>query len=189
MSFYFSFQLPIYRLDVDGNGELDAADFRDDFAAIDQQKKQMYAIILEKFDFDDNKSISKQEFYDGFILMAWTDSDVDTGFTRQQLATDSPHNLGNLFHDWVLNFNMAIENQIKRLGHELNYGFQGPSEDSGQPAANPAAGVVAEAIGAPPSGYLPTNRIATLFGEFPSGVQHPMETQENRKRQKGWFQR
>ena len=59
-----------YRLDVDGNGELNANDFQDEFAAIDQQKKKMYAIILEKFDFDDNKTISKTEFYDGFLLMA-----------------------------------------------------------------------------------------------------------------------
>ena len=139
----------------------------------------MYAIILEKFDFDDNKTISKTEFYDGFLLMAWVDSNIDEEFQKQELATASGSpNLGNLFHDWVLNFNNALVTQIKKLGHQLDQ----PNESLGVNV--PQQGTVA-ASGQAQDQTL--NIISRMLSSMPETA-HPMELERNyRKRPKGLF--
>ena len=167
------------RLDKDGNGQLDAADFKDDFAAIDAQKKRMYKIILEKFDFDDDRKISSTEFYDGFLLMAWIDSDIDANFQKQQLESQAGHrNLGNLFHDWVLNFNLALEQQIQKLGHELNQ----PQNETDHTQKSMAAKANQDCrfqsvIGIP----RPVERLMT---SFPEGLSHPLERDVSYRKKK-----
>lgn len=149
------------KLDADGSGQLDADDFKDDFAATAELKKRMYRIILDKFDFNDDKSISLTEFYDGFLLMTWLDADIE--FHRQQLLNSNT--LGNMFHDWVLNFNLALETQIKKLGHELDHADFIPLPDE----EGKKQGV---------------SRISHLM-EYPN-LRHPLEVElEDRKRARG----
>ena len=185
------------RLDVDKSGVLDAKDFRDDFAATDQLKKRMYAIILEKFDFDDNKSISKTEFYDGFLLMAWIDSNAEREFHKHQLANGSEsHSLGNLFHDWVLNFNIALEKQIQKLGHELNQPFDQSGDAAGGNSMDISKDQEQTTAVRPQSfvegvirGRAGPSNISSLMTSIPSGP-HPMEMEFNyRKRPKNLFER
>ena len=131
----------------------------------------MYKIILEKFDFDDDRKISSTEFYDGFLLMAWIDSDIDANFQKQQLESQAGHrNLGNLFHDWVLNFNLALEQQIQKLGHELNQPQNKTDQtqksmEIDQAQANRRFQSV---IGSP-------RPVVRLMTSLPEGLSHPFE--------------
>jgi EF-hand domain len=95
-------------LDRDGSGSIDEDDFRHSDHQTQLLYDTLYNIIRQNFDFDGDNNIEPKEFFDGFVLMAWTKPHTKA---RAMVAG----NLGDEFNEWVTRFNEALVNLMDQL--------------------------------------------------------------------------
>jgi hypothetical protein len=100
-----------FRLDRDGNGQLDENDFKTAVAAAQPHLDHLWGTIQANFDFDGDKVIQQREFLDAFILMSWTKM-------HGQARKVVPGTIGDEFIDWVQRFNDELMVQMTLL-HNL----------------------------------------------------------------------